>query len=421
MNPIFKLSLVCLLLLTGPATAAIIKGPYLQNIAQTGMRIRWETDAGSDSRVDYGPTNAYGSSISGEYSTYLPESNTYLHEIALSDLDPAGTYHYMVTTSGSSSADHTFTTAVAPGTTFRFAAYGDNRSQPAIHEAVTNAILVADPLVVLHVGDVVDTGTTYSEWETQFFTPAKDLFYGVPFAVAPGNHEGLAHWVTDFFYYPATNRWWSFDVGDAHFAIVDTENDYSDVSAQYAWLQGDLGATSRTWVFVFLHKPAYSSGSHGGTAAVQTYLVPLFEAAGVDMVFSGHDHRYERSYKDGITYIVTGGGGAPLDDPGDVTPNPYKIYSEITYHFCAVDISPTQLDFHAVHTDGSIFDSFSVTAAPTNTPTVTPTSTPTNTPEPPTSTPTATPIFFVPFNIRLVNSVQPSTGVLSISVDVTVK
>lgn len=66
---------------TGLSTGAIIKGPYLQDSAGTGVRVRWETDSGSDSRVDYGLTDSYGSRIAGEYSTCLSGSGTYLHEI----------------------------------------------------------------------------------------------------------------------------------------------------------------------------------------------------------------------------------------------------------------------------------------------------------------------------------------------------
>jgi len=65
---------------------AIIKGPYLQDVTTTGIRVRGETDAGTDSRVDYGLTTSYGDYISGTYSTYLPESGTYLHEVPVTGL-----------------------------------------------------------------------------------------------------------------------------------------------------------------------------------------------------------------------------------------------------------------------------------------------------------------------------------------------
>lgn len=367
---------------------AIIKGPYLQDVTTGGIRVRWETDAGTDSRVDYGLTASYGEYISGTYSTPLPDSGTYLHEIPVAGLTTETTYHYKVSTAGLSSSDHTFRSAVEPTTPFRFAAYGDNRSDPTAHELIADAILASQPQFVLNSGDVVESGADYAQWRDQFFFPARDLFYDIPFYVGVGNHEGFSHWVTDFIYYPASDRWWSFDFGNAHYVILDTNSAYTSGSAQYSWLVSDLSGTSKEWVFACFHHPPYSSGGHGGEPDVQSYLVPLFETYGVDMVFSGHDHLYERSSKAGIAYIVTGGGGAPLSDP-DQTTNPYQIYAEKTYHFCTVDISGGSLQFYARDSDGTTFDELSIVHTPTPTMTPTPTSIPTE--QIPTQAPTATP------------------------------
>lgn len=66
------------------------------------------------------------------------------------------------------------------------------------------------------------------------------------------------------------------------------------------------------WHIIAFHHPPYTSGNHIGDENVQTYLVPLFEQPGIDFVFSGRNHQYERSYKDGFYYIVAIGGGAFL-------------------------------------------------------------------------------------------------------------
>lgn len=81
----------------------------------------------------------------------------------------------------------------------------------------------------------------------------------------------------------------------------------------------------------------------------------MFERNHVDIVFNGHDHNYERSIINGVTYIVTGGGGSSLYDNGQ---SPWTIYSEKTHHFCFLTANETTLTFEAIKPDGLVFDSF---------------------------------------------------------------
>jgi len=134
-------------------------------------------------------------------------------------------------------------------------------------------------------------------------------------------------------------RWYSFDYGRCHFICLDTESDFSTGSDQYDWLiTGDdpkhkTGDLPEAWrgkcqygtidrIFVWLHRPPYSSGPHGTEQDpekpdyqkrmdLRTYLVPKFEYYKADVVFSGHEHLYERVSKADVQYVVTGGGGAP--------------------------------------------------------------------------------------------------------------
>jgi hypothetical protein len=93
--------------------------------------------------------------------------------------------------------------------------------------------------------------------------------------------------------------------------------------------------------------------------------VPLFEEYGVDMVFCGHNHNYERSEKEGIPCIVTGGGGAEqygfVDDPLSV--NPYSLVRIKIYHYCTLDITPEAIHFAAWDTAGTELDSLTIQAA----------------------------------------------------------
>lgn len=285
-----------------PAPLELLKGPYLQSVTSESITIMWETSEPSDSRVDYG--------LTAEYTDCVREATaTELHEIVLTGLARDTHYHYRVTSvredETASCEDGTFDTAVAPETAFRFVVYGDTRSNPTDHANVVAGIVASSARFVAHTGDFVARGKEYWRWQSEYFNPAAVLMKNTTLFPCLGNHEQNSQWYYYFFRTPAgggdyEEQWYSFDYGNCHFAIVDTDVDFSPGSDQHAWLEDDLESARAEWVFVIHHHPAYSSGAHGGCEEVQKHLVPLYETCGIDMVFSGHDHIYERSYKDGV-------------------------------------------------------------------------------------------------------------------------
>lgn len=152
-------------------------------------------------------------------------------------------------------------------------------------------------------------------------------------------------------------RYWSFDYGPAHFAIVDQYAVEEGLGpAQLAWLDADLAATYRPWKFVVLHESGWSAGGHEPNVEVQTLIWPLCMVHDVAMVFAGHNHYYARADVNGIQHITIGGGGAPLRqiDPAA----PHVVTAASAYHFCKIEIIGDQLFFDAVAPDGTIIDSF---------------------------------------------------------------
>ena len=110
---------------------------------------------------------------------------------------------------------------------------------------------------------------------------------------------------------------------------------------------------------VFFHIPPYSSGrEHGSDLGVRAVMEPLFRQYGIDLVFNGHDHDYERSVANGITYIVTGGGGAPLYAKGQ--PDPASVYFTSTYHSVQVSVTGMTLTIAGARPDGIRFDEFTL-------------------------------------------------------------
>ena len=193
----------------------------------------------------------------------------------------------------------------------------------------------------------------------------------------------------------------SFDYGNAHWTVLDS-NRYSDWSdpALRDWLVADLKAARRAaWRFVGFHHPGlHSSKAHANDQWMRV-LSPLFEEHGVDIVFGGHVHNYQRSKPmrfapagvvakngvvegevkldrnfdgktstkpDGVVYIVTGAGGAGLYDPGQETdPASWQPFTEVfksNVHSATVaDVEGKRVSVRQIGDDGSLLDSFTIT------------------------------------------------------------
>lgn len=175
-----------------------------------------------------------------------------------------------------------------------------------------------------------------------------------------GNHEGSGTEFREFFSLPDNEQWYSFTYGCVQFIALDTTVTYSSGS-QHSWLVSELGSSNSAWLIVYFHHPPYTRTSgHDDTPAVKEHLVPLFEQYGVDMVFNGHSHAYERYFHNGIYYIVTGGGGAPLHELLEDTQEPIRQVGEKAYHHCVIDVDSTSLSLSAWYNSGVEFDTITI-------------------------------------------------------------
>ena len=182
-----------------------------------------------------------------------------------------------------------------------------------------------------------------------------------PYQSCIGNHEGSGALFVKYFPYPfVAGRYWSFDYGPAHFAIIDQYTSYGPGSAQLTWLQNDLASTNKPWKFICLHKPGWSAGGgHENNTSVQNYIQPLCVQYGVQILFAGHNHYYARAVVNNIQHITTGGGGAPLYQPN--LNYPYIVAGASAYHFCKIEINNEILHFTAIKSTGEIIDTFTIT------------------------------------------------------------
>jgi len=333
------------------------RGPYIQDLTTNSVTIVWTTDVASNSQVQYGLSMPYTNITSDTVSVTL-------HAVTLTGLTKASIYYYQISSAGQTlSGDLTFHSGKdSTFNSFMFVAMGDHRSNPTAHSDVAQRVKIIDPELIIDTGDLTSDGNTSSTWDSQFFTPEKDVMSRCCMFPSIGNHEGNATNYLNFFYLPSASsgseRYYSFDYANAHFTILDTTITYTTGSAQYNWLVSDLSANqTKKWIFVAFHNPPYSSSSHGSDLTIRNTLCPLFEQYGVDIVFNGHDHNYERSYANGIYYIVTGGGGAPLYANGY---NSWTQFSASAYHCCKIEINNSVLNFQAIKPDGSVLDSVSI-------------------------------------------------------------
>lgn len=316
---------------------------YLQNVTQESITIMWETpNRYSVSKLRY--------RLAGD-STWIEKSfseKTKFHEITLLGLQPDTSYEYQVSMDGrnqwSPARPAVFTTAPDASQTFRAVVYGDSRTQYKVHREVVKSIAKNDPDILLHTGDFVEHGKNYKNWDKEFFHPAADLLAYVPLYPVLGNHEYNGEermWYYDFFSPPGNEQWYAFTYGCARFVILDSNFRFTPRSDQYSWLVDEFqssGYKNSKWQIVLFHHPPYTSGSHrGDEVPITDYLVPLFEEHSVDMVFSGHNHQYERSNKDGIYYIVSAGGGAYLYGFPNSSLNPYSQVRNRIFHHVTLD------------------------------------------------------------------------------------
>jgi hypothetical protein len=176
-----------------------------------------------------------------------------------------------------------------------------------------------DPSLVLTLGDDAYPRGTSNDFRTKY-DPSWGTFRAMT-EPAPGNHEyetRNASGYRDYFGFSSTERLYrSFDYGGWHFVQYNTEQMNT---AQINWIRSDLAANATQCEIAYGHKPRWSSGEHGSPTRLGG-LWNTLAAANVDIVLNGHDHDYERIYRDGVREFVVGTGGKSLNafgrpDPG---------------------------------------------------------------------------------------------------------
>jgi hypothetical protein len=209
---------------------------------------------------------------------------------------------------------------------------------------------------VLMMGDNLYGGSKEKDFQKKFETPYKPLLdSGLKFYASLGNHDN-----PNERYYKMFNmngeRFYTFKPkGNARFFALDSN--YMD-KPQLDWLEKELAASGSDWKIVFFHHPLYSSGdTHGSDLQLREQLEPLFLKHGVDAVFSGHEHFYERiKPQKGIYYFISGGAGKVRKGDIKQTNMTAKAF-DTGYHFMIVELTKDMLNFQVITDQGQTVDS----------------------------------------------------------------
>ncbi len=246
---------------------------------------------------------------------------------------------------------------------FSFVVIGDNRSGDDTYKKIVSMILERKPDFVVNTGDMIVTPGNKREW-AKFWEISKPIT--VPYFLTVGNHDVHPKVPLSEQRYkeqvdlPGNELYYSFVAGNSLFIILDSYLDDQEkkiTGEQLKWLEGVFANSQQKHKFVFLHHPLYTDLGKGHHAhdSIDKYpdsrdrLEALLAKFKVDAVFAGHEHYYERRTVDGITHIITGGGGAPIYDKEE-----YGGFN----HFVQVTVDGNKVSAEVVDISGKVRDRF---------------------------------------------------------------
>ncbi|CAJ0947567.1 unnamed protein product, partial [Mesorhabditis belari] len=318
------------------------------------------------------------------------KSVRYTHRVRMTNLEPGLRYYYRVgSVEGLSTEIYSFRMLDKQGKNgIRAALFADLGLKEAGKLPQTIATLQnfteeGKIDIFFHIGDIAynleyDDGT----YEDEFMKIIEPIAFSAPYMVLAGNHENEDNTFNNFihrFTTPITdkeerdNQFWSFDVGDVHFVGMSSEYHqyrmYKQAQDMVDWLKSDLSKTTKPWIVSMMHRPMYCSahcdtfenmvlrkGSGSGKEELPA-IEPWLGKNGVDLVYTGHKHYYERMYpiyggvmsmvKDprnihnpqAPIHVLSGSAGCHTHIPAsDIKRLPYSAYLSDMYGFSLLNV-----------------------------------------------------------------------------------
>lgn len=465
------LSCIFLAILQVAGAQEILVAPYLQpgnapDLDKEEKVIIWQTDdVVGNFKVEFSEGASFSENKEAKINSVrlnFPGASSKLYRARLKNLKFDSSYFYRVSLNNLILAEHSFNTRSRTSRT-RFAVFADVGAGSDAQAAIAYRVWLQEPQFVLIPGDVAYNSGRAAEYRYRFFpyyispvaSPEKGapLLQGIPFYMMLGNHDVYSYDLDEFpdglayFYYsdlprnapvvkgvivpegeiknikefernaspqyPGISNY-SFKTGNVHVTVLDGNSYVNPLDPKLVeWIRQDLGKSEADWKIVAYHQAAFSAGPDHAGYQLMRLLSPLLEEVGVDVVFSGHEHNYQRSLPlkfkpavnesgtqylvseegsvegafeydtgfdgktntvaKGIIYIITGAGGGTLYGP-ELTDHPEfweKETSESLEHYTAklvsdrhsftlIETNGKELVLKQIDAEGNVFDQIKI-------------------------------------------------------------
>jgi hypothetical protein len=329
----------------------------------TSVAFDWR---GGQGQLSYGPTSAYGSTVTGQAPNPMPWSSAGpFYEAAIAGLQPGTTYHYAI----DGGVDHTFTTA--PTGNFRFAAMGDIGSSLTFSKVPTtmNQVAADAPAFVLMLGDLTYANTESMADVDQHFEDVRVWSDTAAYMPVWGNHDreapdDLRNYKGRFalpnpqtsFNAPSLGccgeDWSWFDAGGVRFIAIPEPYETATWT-EWQTKVGPIMAAAQAdpnirFIVTFGHRPAYSTGTHPGSAPLAAILDGLGDTYSKYVLdLNGHSHAYERYAPIHGVVHITDGVAASVEGPWSGT-DPRTAFRALHLAYLRIDVTATSIRVEAV-------------------------------------------------------------------------
>gem|GEM_PF-712013 len=347
------------------------------NNTLNGLTVSWKSSGENDS-IAWGYSAQYlnGKFKPHKHTGYSDNFFDYTFPI----LEPSSSIHYSIFNSAMQAwtDDKQFQTSTDTlQNHFTFTVAGDSRTNLPDWEQVANAMPKND--FTLFMGDIVESGSSGIQWDNWMEYGKNHIQHNLIYHQY-GNHDvGYGNY-ENIFVLPqnpsGSELYYSFTFGNAVFISLNSQQPSSQT--QYDWLINTLEEHQETeWKIVFFHKPFFSCGGHENEmdAYFDTWW-KAFDDYGVDLIFNGHAHNYQRTNPinrnvsttepvqtygsmpgQGRCQIISGGAGAPIRS---VYPNAWYANAQAMLHYCTVEIDGSILYFKAFNQNQQVIDELTI-------------------------------------------------------------
>ena len=367
-----------------PADSAYQVPLTVQKLTPFEATVHFELDKPSSGWLLYRPDQQ---DFAGWWALPLAE-NEFIHQVPLVGLTPGSSYSVQVglgddleslrapSLLGVDWGPINFEAPSIGEPNLRFGVIGDSGFGDDQTRQLAERMRSYDLDFVLHTGDTVYNAFEQSgpaeAFATKYFEAFGPLLHEVPIYPVLGNHDydqparsgGRPYFLSAFPLLTdpsvpdsALGTWYAFDQAGIQFIMLDSQafQGAGGRAEQTAWMEERLADPSFRFSIPVFHTPPYTSGFHRNDGrALRTDWNPLFEAADAPLVFSGHDHNYERIVRNDVTYVVSGGGSPVLYGETGRVEGSQAFHREM--HFVLVEIDRDRIELTAIDIDGNVLD-----------------------------------------------------------------